>query len=151
MSFITDNPLLFVVIISAIASFIVNLSYKYFTNQESLKKLRLETEELKKKIKEESKINKNDPGKIMEMQKRMFEMSLEQMKHTFKPMLINFIPLFFIFTWLRKSIPDSQVILTLPFNIPKVGLNSGFGWIGIYILSSLVFNQLFKKILKVYY
>ena len=84
MSFITDNPLLFVVIISAIASFIVNLSYKYFTNQESLKKLRLETEELKKKIKEESKINKNDPGKIMEMQKRMFEMSLEQMKHTFK-------------------------------------------------------------------
>ena len=151
MSFIIENPLLFVTLLSIAASFLVTLSYKFLTNQETLKRLRQESNDLRKKIKEEYKINKDNPEKLMEMQKRMMDMSFEQMKHTIKPMIINFLPLIILFWWIRKSMPDTQVILTLPFSIPKLGANSGFGWLGIYILTSLVFNQIFKKLLKVYY
>ena len=151
MSFITENPLLFVTLLSIAASFLVTLSYKFLTNQETLKRLRQESNDLRKKIKEENKINKDNPEKLMEMQKRMMDMSFEQMRHTFKPMIINFLPLIILFWWIRNSVPDSQVILTLPFSIPKLGMNTGFGWLGIYIIISLVFNQVFKKLLKVYY
>ena len=151
MSFIQQNPLLFVSLISLLASLLVTLSYKYLTNQSTLKRLREESNELRKKMKEESKINKYNPEKLMEMQKRMMEMSMEQMKHTFKPMLINFLPLIILFWWIRNSIQDSQVILSLPFNIPKLGLHNGFGWLGVYVIISLIFNQIFKKMLKVYY
>ena len=151
MSLIQSSPLIFVTLMSIVASFLVTLSYKYLKNQESLKRLREEQSELRKKIKEESKINKDNPEKIMEMQKRMFETSIEQMKHTFKPMLFNFLPLIILFWWIRKSITDSQVILSLPFNIPKIGLDNGFGWLGVYVIISLIFNQIFKKVLKVYY
>ena len=48
MSLIQSSPLLFVTLMSIIASFLVTLSYKYLTNQESLKRLREEQSELRK-------------------------------------------------------------------------------------------------------
>src|SRR3989338_7897393 len=65
MSFIIENPLLFVTLLSIAASFLVTLSYKFLTNQETLKRLRQESNDLRKKIKEESKINKDNGKKLM--------------------------------------------------------------------------------------
>ena len=93
---------------------------------------------------------KSDTKKVMDLQKRSMEISMEQMKHTLKPTLITMLPILIIFSWLQKTLPNTQVILNLPFSIPKPGLNSGFGWVGVYIITSIIFSLVMRKILKVH-
>lgn len=143
---INISPAFGVFIVSIIMTLIVTIVYKYVTNQKKLKEMKEEM----KVIRQEMKECKDDHQKLMALQKKSFERSMEQMKHTMKPMLITFIPLIIVFGWLRGTFTAETVLWELPFNIPKLGSNEGFGWLGIYIIVSLIFSTIFRKIMKVY-
>ncbi|MBI1935134.1 DUF106 domain-containing protein [Candidatus Woesearchaeota archaeon] len=89
-------PVWAVIIISFIVSIIITVATKYLTNQELMKKLKEDTKQLQSQLKE----SKNNPQKMVELQKKQMEMTMEQFKHSLKPTLITFIPIIIIFTWM---------------------------------------------------
>ena len=87
-----------VIIISLILTLMINIFYKFFTDQELMKSLKAELKELQK----EMKTLKEDPEKFMKVQKKAMEKNLTYMKHSMKPTLITFLPLILIFGWLKS-------------------------------------------------
>ncbi len=128
-----------IIFISFILTLIVNLAMKFFTNQKIMKSLKDDTEYFKKEMQK----FKNDPQKLLEIQKRSMETSLKYMKHSLPATLVTLLPLLFIFGWLRQTFPPGQTLLNLPFGI-------SLGWLGSYILFSIVFNIVLRKLLKIH-
>ena len=128
------NPLGAILLISFILTLVITLLYKVFTDQKALKAIKDEMKEMR----EEMKNFKNDPQKMIELQKKSMQKSLEQMKHTIKPMLITMIPLIIIFGWLRTAYTEIGVLIF------------GLSWLWIYILSSIIFSIILRKVLKVH-
>ena len=131
---IEKSPLGAILLVSFILTFITTIAYKYFTNQKELKAAKEEMDSLRIQMKEA----KHDTQKVMELQKQSFQKTMEQMKHSLKPMIITFIPLLIIFGWLQATYKDMGQILG-PLN-----------WLWIYFLSSFIFSISLRKILKVY-
>jgi len=123
-----------ILLISFFLSLVVILIYKKFTDQEVMKSLKQEIKE----ITNESKRIKDDPKRALELQKKAMEKNWEYMKHSLKPMLITMLPLLLLYGWLGNVYKDKGVIL--------LGLN----WIWIYIISSIIFNIILRKLLKVH-
>ena len=124
------------IIITFIITLFITLVYKFATNQERLKKL---MEEIKI-IQDEAKSLKNEPAKAIEKQKQLSPLMLEQFRHSFRPMLITFLPIILIFGWLREAFTVNNESIKVIF---------GLNWIWSYILFSLVFSIIIRKILKV--
>lgn len=134
------SPLVGVLIISFIITLLTTLVYKYFTDQNALKQIK----EDNKKLQEEMKKYKDDPKKVMELQKEAFSKGfMEPMKHQLKPLLITFIPFLLIFSWMRKVYAASDAVVL------NLGIMS-FGWFGTYIISSIVFSMILRKVMNVY-
>ena len=129
------NPLFGMIFISFILTLIVTLIYKYTTDQKSMKDLKDELKNLQKKMKE----HKEDAGKMMEIQKEAMEKNIKYMKHTFVPMILTFLPIIIIFGWIKGEYAEEGKIF--------FGL---FGWLGTYIIFSIIFSYGLRKILKVY-
>ncbi|MEK6936748.1 MAG: hypothetical protein AABW58_01625 [Nanoarchaeota archaeon] len=128
-----------IIIISFILTLIVNLAMKFFTNQHAMKSLKEDTEYFKKEMQK----FKNDPQKLIEIQKRSMETSLKYLQHSLPATLVTLLPLLFIFGWLRQAFPPGVKLLTLPFGI-------SLGWLGSYILFSIIFNIALRKLLKIH-
>lgn len=90
------QPALAILIISVTTSLIVTILQKYVTNQEVIKN----SKERQKKIRQEIQKHKNDPEKMMKLNKESMEASLPMFKETFKVTAITMIPFFLIFAWL---------------------------------------------------
>ena len=144
--FIVKNPLISIAVLSLLITLAVTIIYKFTTNQKRLKELKDDM----KRMRDDMKKYQTDPKKMMELQQESMKKSFEQMKHTLLPTFITMVPILVIFAWIRSSLSDKTVILQFPFNIPKIGDNSGFGWIGIYVITSIVFSIVLRKLFKVY-
>jgi uncharacterized membrane protein (DUF106 family) len=111
------TPFWALMIISVIFSLITNLAYKFFTDQHVMKQLKEDI----KKSQDEMKAIKDNPAKVMEVQKKAMEKNFEYMKKSMKPTLITFIPIILMFGWLTANLaydpimPDSQFNTTLTF------------------------------------
>ena len=93
-------PLLWaVVILSFIVSLIIILITKYTTDQSLMKKLKDDIKEHQKQIKE----LKNEPAKVMEVQKKTMELNMKYMMHSLRPTIITFIPIILIFGWMSST------------------------------------------------
>ena len=125
------NPLWALIIISLILTFVVTIIYKLFTNQKEMKSLKEELTTIQKELKG----SKEDPKQAIEIQKRLMEKNMKYMMKSFKPMLITFIPLIIILGWLKTTYQTIQLPL---------------GWIWIYLISSVIFNIILRKLLKIY-
>ena len=68
---------------------------------------------------------------MMDLNKQMMEDMPEQMKHSFKPMLVTIIPLLILFAWLRGTFAETTIAST---------------WFWWYLGSSLVFSMSLRKI-----
>ncbi len=136
-----QNPVVSILLISAILSLAVTLVYKFLTNQALMKELKSEMKKMQQQM-------KAHPEKAAELQKKSMSMNMKLMKESFKPMLITIIPFFAIFAWLR-TVFEGTVVIPLSFHIPLSSLETGLGWIGVYIISSLVFSTVLRKLLKV--
>ncbi len=83
-------------IISFLLSILVILIYKYSTNQTLMRSLKGEIQEHQKSLKQ----HKDNPDKMMEVQKLAMEANMKYLSHSMRPTLITFLPLLFIFGWL---------------------------------------------------
>ena len=116
-------------IIIAIISFILTIAQKYLSNQVELKELKKE----QKILQEEMKKYKEHPQKLLELQKKQLEFIPRTMELTTKPLLFTLIPIIFFFRWFGDNL------------YPVFG---GW-WILWYIIGSIVFTSIFRKVLDV--
>jgi uncharacterized membrane protein (DUF106 family) len=124
--------------ISILLSLVTTLIYKYATNQSVMKELKADL----KKYQEQMKSHRDNPTEVMEIQKKAMEVNTKYMKQSFKPMFITLIPFLIIF-YLLKMVYDTMIIIPLSF------WQGHLGWVGSYIIFSMVFTSLFRKALKV--
>jgi uncharacterized membrane protein (DUF106 family) len=123
------NLIIGFIIIVGIISFILTITQKLLTNQEELKKMKKE----QKLIQEEMKKYKNHPEKLLELQKKQLEFIPKTFDLTMKPLLYTSIPIILLFRWFSEF------------------LNPVWGgwWILYYLVSSMIFSGIFKKVLDV--
>ena len=132
------------VIISFLITLLITLAYKLFTDQSLMKALKAELKSLQKDLRK----LKDDPGKLVKVNKHLMEKNLQYMKHSMKPMLFTFIPIIIIFGWLKKRFIVGGDLFSWGFHIPFFG--TGIGWLMTYILSSIVFSIIIRKLLKIH-
>ena len=143
---VTNNfsPLWSIIILSLILTFFITLIYKLVSNQTVMKQLKQEQDVLKK----EMKAVKHDAEKYMAVQKVAMQKSLEYMRHSMKPTLFYIIPLLLIFGWMSKTFKGYDDLVSWGFYIPLFG--TGLGWLGVYIISSIVFSIIVRKLMRVH-
>lgn len=100
------NPLLAIIIISVTLSAIVTILYKYLTDQTLMKSLRDDLKKCQLQMKE----HKQDPAKLMEIQKRSMDINMKYMMQSFKPMIFTFIPIILIFGWLNAHLAYEPIM-----------------------------------------
>ncbi|MBI2662495.1 DUF106 domain-containing protein [Candidatus Woesearchaeota archaeon] len=116
------NPFLGIVILALIITLIVTLAYKFFSNQDEMKRLKDKQKEFQDKIK----LMRDKPEEMMKMQKEAMTTNFEYMKHSIKPTLITMIPILIIFAWMTGHLsyepifPDESYSVTAVF---KEGVN----------------------------
>lgn len=144
--FVTDYPLISIIIFSLAITLISVLAQKYFTNQVKMKEFRETSKVLQAKMKE----CRNDPKKLNELNEELMKMSTQQMRESFKLMFITLIPFLIIFKLLRDLYMNANVgnIIYWGKSIPMFG--DGAGWLLSYIIFSLIFSIILRKIMKVY-
>jgi uncharacterized membrane protein (DUF106 family) len=119
-------PFWAILFISLITTVITSVIYKYVTDQELLRSLKTEMKEIQK----EMKLTRDNPARLMELQKKSMEKSLRQMKESFKPMLITMLPMLIIFGWISVHLaylpvmPDTEFTTTVQF---QSGINGSIG------------------------
>lgn len=141
---LVQNPLISLLGISIVLSFFVTLAYRYLTDQTLMKELKKQLKDNQKKMRD----NRGNPDKLMQIQKESMHTNMKYMSQSMKPMIFTIIPFLIIFAWL-KSIFTGITVVPLPFHVPLSSLDTGLGWIGTYILFSMVFSTLFRKAMKV--
>lgn len=126
---IIDNPKLSIVIISFLISLFVTVIRYFMTDKEKMREIK----EKQKKLRAEMKMYKNNPEKMMELNRKMIDDLPEQMKQGFKPMIITLIPILLIFAWMKSVYAVTEIA------------NSWLWW---YIISSIIFSIILGKIFK---
>lgn len=128
MSLIASYPQEGILIISFLVVLVTTVITKFVTDQKRMKELR----EIQKACQIKLKDNRGNAEEVNKINKQIMDCSMELMKHSFKPMLITFIPLLILAAWMNGTFTK---ILS--------------SWIWWYILSGLVFSMILRKLLKV--
>lgn len=122
--------------ITLLITLLTTLIQKYATDQVALKQLRDD----QKNIQQEMKQYTHDPSKVMELQKKQFENLPKTFELTMKPLILTAIPFILLIRWFTDVFKN--------LNDPKF---FGFlSWIWFYILFSIIFNVILRKLLKVH-
>ena len=132
------------IVISLLISFLITLSQKYLTNQELMKSLKAELKQLQK----EMKTHKDNPEKMAKVNQELMGKNLQYMKQSMKPMLYTFLPIIIIFSWLRETFITGGDYFSWGFHIPFLG--PGIGWLWTYILASVIFSIVMRRIMKIH-
>ncbi len=132
------SPLFGIIIVSFVLSLLSTVSWKYLTDQVLLKDIRDRMKGAHAKMKE----HKDNPEKLKEFNAKMAKENIEAMKiqwkQSLKPMIATMVPFAFAFIWIRKTYePFGDVFLS-------------FGGIGAYILFSIAFSMILRKVMKVH-
>jgi len=124
---IQNYPRTSIIILSFLVTFFITLVTTFMVDKKRMKEIR----EKQKRLKEEMKKFRDNPEKMMEINKQMIEDMPEQLKHSFKPMLVTIIPLIILFKWLKTAFAVTSIA------------SSWFWW---YIGASILFSMLLRKI-----
>ncbi len=128
-AFMQSSPRTGVILAALLVSLFVSL-VNYFV----LDKAKMhEIKQKQKSLQEEMKKHKDNPQKLMELQKEMFSHMGETMRHSIKPMLFTFIPLILLFPMLRSILLTTEIAKT---------------WFWWYLVSSFIGSMIFRKLLK---
>lgn len=105
--FLSWNPLVVIVLVSFFLSLMIVMFHKFFTDQEKLKKIKDEIDDMRDKLKVmQKKVRKGDSDvsqdEMMSLQKKMMSKSFERTKDTMKVSLFTFIPIIFIFGFMNS-------------------------------------------------
>jgi len=129
VSIIILYPQASILLISFLVTLFITIISHYFTDKELMRGIK----EKQKRLREEMKQHKDNPQKMMEINKQMMEDFPTQMKQSMKISLITIVPLLFLFNWLRVA-----------FNQTAIATN----WIWWYIIASLIFSLVLRKLFK---
>lgn len=91
------GPFWSIFIIVFILNLFTNIIYKYATDQKLMKSIK----EQQKKHQAEMKKCKDNPDKLMKIQKKTMSLSGDMMKQSMKPMLFTIIPFILVFGWMN--------------------------------------------------
>lgn len=127
---IASNPKLGIISVSFLVTLVMTLVTKFFTDQKRMKEIK----DMQKKHQERMKEHKGNLDKQKEIQKEIMDLSMEMMRHSFKPLIITLLPIIFIFWWLKEAFTGTAIAST---------------WIWWYIGSSIFFSILLRKFLDV--
>lgn len=127
------------IILIGIISLFMTLLQKYATDQNEIRRLKKEQKDFQKQMKE----LRDQPEKLMEIQKNAMPLTLELMKHSMRPMIYTGIPLILFFRWFWDyfNAIDGCGFLCGSFGWPN--------WLWFYLIGSLIFGTIIRKILKV--
>jgi len=123
---IQANPKLSIILISFLVTVFITIVRYYMTDKEKMKEIKERQKELRREMKE----FRDDPEKIMELNKQLMADMPEQMRMSFKPMLITLIPLLIVFGWMKATYALTAI--------------SG-SWLWWYIGSSIIFSIFLSK------
>ena len=129
------NLTLGMLIIVFIIAVITSLVQKYATDQKTLREMKKEQKLLQKEMKK----YRENPEKILEMQKKQMEFMPRIMKLSMRPMIFTGIPFILFFRWF------------LDF-FETMGNPQFFGflsWFWFYLIFTLLFSSILRKALKV--
>ena len=121
------NARIVIVLLSLLVTIFITTVTYFMTDKERMKEIKAKQKALRKEIKQ----HRDNPTKMMELNKQMMEDMPEQMKHSFKPMLVTIVPLLILFAWLRGTFTESAIA------------GSWFWW---YLGSSLIFSISLRKV-----
>jgi uncharacterized membrane protein (DUF106 family) len=124
---IIQHPKLSILVLSFLVTLFITIVTYYMTDRTRMKELK----DKQKALREEVKKYRDNPQKMMELNKKMMEDMPEQLKHSFKPMIITMIPILIVFAWLRSTFALTSL---------------AGSWLWWYILSSMVFSIFLRKI-----
>ena len=124
---IQNNPRIGIIILSFIVTIFITTVTYFMTDRVRMKEIKTKQKALRKEIKQ----YKDNPAKMMELNKQMMEDMPEQLKHSFKPMIITIIPLIILLGWLRATFAETAIAGT---------------WIWWYIGSSIIFSMILRKV-----
>jgi uncharacterized membrane protein (DUF106 family) len=114
---LTLPPVVVILLVSVLISALTVVVYKYTTNQSRLKSI----QEEQKALRDEMKKSQNNPDKLMKLQKRAMELSMEIMPESMKSNIFTFLPVILIFGWLSANMsylpitPNSTFTTTVNF------------------------------------
>lgn len=127
--FAQTSPHIFVIVVSVLVSLFISGVNYFVLNKERMHEIKAR----QKALQEEMKNHKDNPQKMMELQKEMFSHMGESLKHSMKPMLITFIPILIFFPIVRTALIATSIASTW------------FWWyLGTSIIASMIFRKLFK-------
>jgi len=126
LSLIQLYPKTSVIIIGVLVSFFISVVNYFVLDKDKMR----ESKAKQKALQEEIKLHKDNPTKAMELQKEMMSHAMDSMKHSFKPMLITFLPIVLFFGLVRNWYATTEIAKT---------------WIWYYIGGSIASSMLFRK------
>ena len=137
---LTWNLVLGMMIIVFIITLLTTLVQKYATDQKTLRELKKE----QKILQEEMKKFKEDPAKLMELQKKQFAFVPKTMKLSMRALMFTGIPFILFFRWFGDYFTAMEAITGDP--VKFFGFMS---WFIFYILFSIIFSTIFRKMFNV--
>ncbi len=137
---LTFSPVLDIFLIALVGSLFVTLINKYLGDQTRIRALKEEMKGLRKKSRE---VMMKDPKKAQQIQQEMMKKSMENMKLTMNPriMLTTMLPMLLLLGLVRNLYAPLGDFWDLGFTT--------FSWLGTYIVASLIWSILLKKVLNV--
>jgi uncharacterized membrane protein (DUF106 family) len=126
--FISAYPILSLMLVSLVVTFVSSLAQKWLTNQEHLRNLKKRQKEIQQELK-----NCKDECHLKELNSEILSITGVMMKSSMRPVLVTAIPFLILFYFLR-----TEYVALL-----------GNWWIAYYIISSIVFSLIIRKILDI--
>lgn len=122
-------------IIVFMISLMISIAQKYLTDQETLKEIKKE----QKALREEMNLVKDDPAKIMELNKKQMQKIPLVFEASMRPLIYTAIPFIIFFRWFNDFF--------ISIGNPKF---FGFlSWFWFYLIASIIFSSILRKVLKV--
>jgi uncharacterized membrane protein (DUF106 family) len=115
--------------ISVLVSLFISLINFFVLDKEKVRHGKKRQKELNKELKS----HKDNPEKMMAIQKEMMSHTMDTLKHSFKPMLITLIPILVVFSWIKGAYAETSIASS---------------WLWYYIISAIVASLVFRKLFK---
>ena len=121
----------------ALVSSMVN---KIVLDKELMKEMKEKMSQHQKEMKKAAKAS--DSKRSQELQGEYMKMLMEHMKHSFRPVMITFIPFILIFQWLRSTYVDVGTVATL--------FGFSLSWFAWYFICVMIISMIINRVLKAY-
>ncbi len=129
-------------VFSLAISFLTQLLYKKFTDQERLRELNETIKNHRRNI-----MHSQDADEKLRLQSEILNISNERFKHMMKPMFASMF--LFIFTFpLMNLFFGGFTLITFSHSLPLIGTD--IGWFLTYILISMLTSSILRKKMGVY-